>query len=1047
MPLTRDRLNLITEILQPHFEAADEDRRALIERAFFDEPVVGHLTYSGHTVTFVMNLITGLRRYNGDAAVVQLLENLRDFYVGPDVKTQIEALLAEMDGKPTQVPFRKTVDVPDSLSPGLDTPLFISYSRKDFAFVNRLRDDLKAHGIPYWIDQEGLSPGTPNWERAIKDAIRTGSAVLWIVTPASNDSEYVYSELAIAEMYKRHIYPVWADGDNWVDCVPMGKHRIQNVDMRGSSYAAGLEQLLAALGKADSEYIVPPEETPEAPPEPRNPYKGLNAFTEDDVQDFFGREALVASLAERLQKQLAEDKARFLAVLGPSGAGKSSVVMAGLLPALKNKNAIPGSDGWRYMPTITPGAHPMEKLAGAFATLTSSADPTTVLTKLYTLGIEYLNIVFDMLPAGRVVLYIDQFEELFTLAKDDGERQAFISLLSGAATEPNGKLIVLLSMRADFLDYPLNYPQLGPLFNAYNELVQPMSIPELRAAIQKPAQQSGLTFDDGLVADIVFALRGQDKALAGALPLLQFTLERLYEERDSSTLTRDAYERMGEVSGAIGTRSEAVYQSLPEAAQDTLGQVFLPLVNIDEETGEPTRRRAPLADVVADPDAKTLVDAFVDNGLLQRGREGERRYLEVTHEALLRSWYTLVTWIAEVRGDLHTLRELRKAATMWEANNHSRDFLWLGDRGQEAQAMIARLNPDLNETERAFARPEAEHLLDEIADIKTLHPRRSEISTRLHQLKHTLHGAGLRDDGLPNIVWCDVEVSSDPVTIKTDENEIGPVFISPFKIAKYLVTHAQFQAFIDHPNGFENPTWWQDMPEKHQKQRVGDPRQPYTNYPRDSVSWYQAVAYARWLDAELREANLLPDASLQVRLPTEWEWQWAAQNGAEVRKYPWGEWDGRRCNTSEAGIARTTAVGMYPHGRATCGALDMAGNLFEWCQNDRDDPAVVGGYSNGNSKVLRGGSFYRDQFGAAASARYHYDPNTTSTVFGWWCLPLLRLCPLVLGTRKVSETSASEALAREARLSKGVWGNPPVSLRVSGAPESIAAFFALYCKC
>jgi formylglycine-generating enzyme required for sulfatase activity len=528
-----------------------------------------------------------------------------------------------------------------------------------------------------------------------------------------------------------------------------------------------------------------------------------------------------------------------------------------------------------------------------------------------------------------------------------------------------------------------------------------MSIPELRDAIQKPAQQSGLSFDDGLVADIVFALRGQDKALAGALPLLQFTLERLYEERDGSTLTREAYERMGGVGGAIGTHSEAVYQSLPEAAQDMLGHVFLPLVNIDEETGEPTRRRAPLADVVADPDAKTLVDAFVEARLLQTGRDdssplpaqrsgegpGVRAYLEVTHEALLRSWDTLVTWIAEVRGDLHTLRELRKAAAMWEANNHSRDFLWLGDRGQEAQAMMARLKPDLNETESAFARPEAEHLLDEIADIETLHPRRSEISTRLHQLKHTLPGAGLRDDGLPNIVWCDVEVSSDPVTIKTDENEIGPVVIPPFKIAKYLVTHAQFQAFVDHPNGFENPAWWQNMPEKYQKQRVGDPRQPYTNYPRDSVSWYQAVAYARWLDAGLREANLLPDASLQVRLPTEWEWQWAAQglsvqNGAEVRKYPWGEWDGRRCNTSEAGIARTTAVGMYPHGRATCGALDMAGNLWEWCQNDRDDPAVVDGFGNGNSKVLRGGSFFDFRPFAAASFRSNLNPNRDNYLCG-----------------------------------------------------------------
>ncbi len=997
MPLTRELLNQIIEILVPHVNVPDDDRRALMQRAFFGEPVVDQLTYSGQAVTFAMNSVLHLKKYNTESAIVQLLETLRDYYVGGDVKARINTLLAEIDGK-TAAPIEGSIA---DTSFDLDAPLFISYSRKDFAFVNRLRGDLSTQGIPYWIDQEGLSPGTPNWERAIRAAIQTSSAVLWIVSPAAYESEYVSSELAVAEMYKRKIYPVWADGDNWIACVPLGKHNIQYVNMRAGRYAAGLEQLLTALGKSDSEYIVPITETPELSPDGvlRNPYKGLNAFTEDDVPDFFGREALIVSLAERLQNQLAEGKARFLAVLGPSGAGKSSVVMAGLLPALKNKSAIAGSDAWHYLPTITPGAHPMESLATAFASLMPSVDAGTVLRRLYTMGVEAVNFACDMLTARRVVLYIDQFEELFTLAKDDSERQEFISLLSGAATEPNGKLIVLLSMRADFLDYPLNYPQLGPLFNAYNELVQPMRIPELRDAIEKPAQQSGLTFDDGLVGDIVFALRGQDKALAGALPLLQFTLERLYEERDGSTLTRDAYERMGGVSGAIGTHSESVFRSLPEAAQNTLGQVFLPLVNIDEETGEPTRRRAPLADVIADPNAKMLVDAFVDQGLLQRGRDGERRYLEVTHEALLRSWDTLVRWIAEVRGDLYTLRELRKAAALWDANHRSRDFLWLGDRGQDAQAMIARLNPDLNETERAFARPEAEHLLDEIADIETLHPRRNEISTRLHQLKHTLPGAGLREDGLPDIVWLPVEGSLKPVTIKTDKNEIGPVVIRPFFIAKYLTTYAQFQVFLEHPNGFENPEWWRDMPEKYQKQRVTDPRQPYTNYPRDSVSWYQSVAFARWLDASYRDAGIMTEfvANLpfslrekglgdegkwQIRLPTEWEWQWTAMAGPQEQAYPWGVWDQRRCNTSEAGISRTTAVGMYPHGRAECGALDMAGNLREWCLNDYESPDIITGFGNGESKVLRGGSFDFNQASAAASYRVSSSPDRYLFLYG-----------------------------------------------------------------
>lgn len=715
MPLTRKQLNQTIEILVPHVNTTPEGRQALVQRAFFDEPIVEQLTYSGEAITFAMNCVLNLKKYNTEAAIIQLLETLRDYYVGENIQRQINALLAEIKED-------DTVSTPlpdDTASVTLDSHLFISYSRKDIVFVNRLREDLKAQGVPYWIDKEGLSPGTPNWEWAIRQAIRDSSAILWIVTPASYESDYVSSELAVAEMYKRKIYPIWADGDNWVACVPLGKHNIQFVDMRDDNYVSGLRALLDELAQDDSELIVPTDEPTEAPPDPRNPYKGLHAFTEDDVSDFFGREALVQTLSKRLQTQLTEKQARFMAVLGPSGAGKSSVVMAGLLPAIRQSKHIENSETWRILPTITPGAHPMEELALAFADLMPSADATTVLTKLYMLGQDYLSIVFDMLPMPYVVLYIDQFEELFTLAKDDTERQEFISLLTGTATDPNSKLIVLLSMRADFLDYPLNYPQLGTLFNKHTELVQPMSIPELRDAIVKPAQlpDVGLTFDEGLVADIVFALRGQDKALAGALPLLQFTLERLFEERDGTRLTRDTYEDMGHVSGAIGSHSDAIFAKLPDTAQAKLDDVFLPLVNIDEETGEPTRRRALLEPIVADPDAKMLVDAFVDNGLLQRGRDAGSRYLEVTHEALLRSWETLVRWIATTRDDLRLLRQIeREAHYDWDAGG--REYLLTAERLKPIHEALNRLDYQLSPIAQDFVYPQ-KMLLEELEGIVT----------------------------------------------------------------------------------------------------------------------------------------------------------------------------------------------------------------------------------------------------------------------------------------------------------------------------------------
>lgn len=126
----------------------------------------------------------------------------------------------------------------------------------------------------------------------------------------------------------------------------------------------------------------------------------------------------------------------------------------------------------------------------------------------------------------------------------------------------------------------------------------------------------------------------------------------------------------------------------------------------------------------------------------------------------------------------------------------------------------------------------------------------------------------------------------------------------------------------------------------------------------------------------------------QIRLPTEWEWQWAAQNGEEARQHPWGELDDKtRANTTEAGINdRSTAVGMYPHGATECGALDMGGNLWEWCMNERDDPEQIQVNDSDNSRVLRGGCFSYFMLYAAAASRYYGNPYFGSNGYG------VRLC-------------------------------------------------------
>jgi len=304
-------------------------------------------------------------------------------------------------------------------------------------------------------------------------------------------------------------------------------------------------------------------------------------------------------------------------------------------------------------------------------------------------------------------------------------------------------------------------------------------------------------------------------------------------------------------------------------------------------------------------------------------------------------------------------------------------------------AMQSRLNPELNEVERNFIEPEQHRLLREIESVHTDHKRRRWIGERLATIGDTRSGIGVfipphpEGDGtgvraIPQIDW-------QPVTPGGQIEIEGSSFtIKPFCAAKYLITYAQFQAFLDAPDGFEDARWWQDFPEEYIKQAMSSAVAQYDNYPRDSVSWYQAVAFSRWLDEKYRQHGLFaqfPAGDWQIRLPAEQEWQWMAQNGTDARQYPWGDWDEHpRANTNAAGIGdRSTAVGMYPQGRAECGALDAAGNLWEWCLNDYKNPVNI---SNNEQKVLRGGSFVDNQDSAAASYRYNVDPDGDLNYFG-----------------------------------------------------------------
>ena len=249
--------------------------------------------------------------------------------------------------------------------------IYIAHAQQDGAIVERLRADLRRHGIFPWIDEHDLVAGTPSWEQALRDAIRAASALVLVASPATRASRYIGDELRIAELYGRQVYPIWVAGEQWMECIPLGWGGLQYLDARGDHYAAALVSLATELRHPSL------EPAPPAPlATPRNPYKGLRAFTAGDSGDFFGRDGLVAALLAALPVE-PERAPRFLALVGASGSGKSSAVLAGLLPRLQ-AGALTDSVQWVYLPPLVPGAHPLDALARSLAEAAPAGDPTAI---------------------------------------------------------------------------------------------------------------------------------------------------------------------------------------------------------------------------------------------------------------------------------------------------------------------------------------------------------------------------------------------------------------------------------------------------------------------------------------------------------------------------------------------------------------------------------------------------------------------------------------------------------------------------------------------
>jgi WD40 repeat protein/uncharacterized caspase-like protein len=484
------------------------------------------------------------------------------------------------------------------------------------------------------------------------------------------------------------------------------------------------------------------------------PYMGLNAFSEDDAQYYYGRESLTQEIINSLQNN------SFLAVVGASGSGKSSVVQAGVIPQLRLGKQIPNSEQW-LVKTIRPGANPIDTLAqklgvgrhggqggqgGQGSNISPSSPPSLLLEGILHQGVEGFVYWLRSQPHPMIVLVVDQFEELFTLACDV-DREKFLDLLLGAVKYASDRFKLIITLRADFIAPCLEVPALAQALQQSSVLVSPrLSLDDYRQVITKPAYQVGLKVEPELVEVLLHELDNS----VGNLPLLEFVLEQLWQHRVNGELTLQAYQQqLGGIQGALERSSQTLYESLEPRLQDCTKWIFLALTQLGEGT-EDTRRRVLKSELIVKKYPQELVDRTLqaltnaklvvvnleeteivkeaiskgieeNQGVMNHkgheGHEGKNKNLlipstpllptpysllptpitvEVAHEILIRHWSTLRWWLEENRERLRKMRQIEQATQNWLLSYEQADFLLQGVRLAEAEDIYIKYTDELS---------------------------------------------------------------------------------------------------------------------------------------------------------------------------------------------------------------------------------------------------------------------------------------------------------------------------------------------------------------
>lgn len=594
--------------------------------------------------------------------------------------------------------------------------VFLCHNSQDKRAIVELAGKLREKGIKAWIDQAEL-PGGLHWLNQVAAAIKKCGSFAVFVGP-NGLGQWQETEIQMAmdrhvkevKEHSQHLFPIipvllpGADFDNIPAYlaghtgVRFAKRLDDETIPRLACYIRGTPPEIGLAGLSESQEC---------------PYRGLQSFDVAQARWFFGRAGLTNRLIEKLRGSLDQDSVpgRFLAIVGASGSGKSSLARAGLVAALK-RGAIAGSDQWPVV-ICRPGSDPCASVAVELAKVggldleRQQAFRDRLKDRMQqdraALDADVQLVLSTGQPDRRLLILVDQFEELFTICRDEKLRTALVNNLVYASQIAQGRAMVLLAMRADFYGKCATNGELANALSENQQLIGPMTRDELREAIEKPAQMAGCELEAGLVDLLVNEVADQP----GSLPFLQFALMELWNRRTGRHMTTAAYREIGGVAGALQRKADEVYSRLSQSQQQICRRIFLRLTQPGEGT-EDTKRRVPRSELEAKSGSTQELDLVLSDLskaetrlVTGEAREG-KAFVEVAHEALIRGWPKLRSWIDADRQALVTQRRLTEAANLWIENKRDANFVYRGGRLVEAREWAASHALEINPLEAEF---------------------------------------------------------------------------------------------------------------------------------------------------------------------------------------------------------------------------------------------------------------------------------------------------------------------------------------------------------